>query len=828
MTPLEHLGLQQLPARRQEDPDRSAGSGVPTTLQPCFARCMQPHGDTERTSAHGGAPDQDSIDSPETNAGEAGTGPPLPPGSRAVATDPMIEPSTGQAPIDGHLLMRSARPANADNQPPPMATGNHAPEHRPARPGPLLALAGFGGDNRRVTPDRPGQDVQHGFAAPDRDIPIPGKPDRPGAPIAAQTAAASTEDALAPLPDRKPSGAQVDTPQPRIESAAAAQSSVADPVARPVAHTLAQPGIDAPTAVQRQSAAYATRLFSDAAPGPGASARANPPDTCIPAESKLIPTSRAEPALDSIAQDRVSQTVPASPEPAERNRAVTQIGDRRWHNPDLAASRAGRARPQTSDIPALDVALDRTGQGASPGLSGHGDRYSGAAAHQPPPVTEGSADLTAATHARLSDRTMSDAGLSGSQVRTHPATPQTATFGPSSAQDTRHAPMPGAPIVPTSPTEASDRARAPAALRVAHPDNGQHHAPPSHAARRQDQPPEDRAKRAVGDDAPPPPGAAPAGRHPAFHPGAQVPDTLHRLPERTFDSTRAESRGAAPLSDAARHDLAAIGTAAGRSPAETAFRDQTAAEGRGDAGANPAPVRPDAPITDPQRRSDPADMQRSEPVTTPLRTQDRLRTPEHVLSTPSAFAASTAFARSGAAGAIAPPNAESARASDPLSDPILREIAGGADLSATAEARVPNATGGPPDTARAVMSQIAAQVTQPSTQLAPGGSAVGIELAPAELGRVRISLTGVEAALQVSIVADRPETQDLMRRHIDMLRDLLDELGYDNARIDLGRDQQSGRGGRAPPVRPDREPESVLDAAAQRTIAAGAGLDLRL
>jgi len=73
-----------------------------------------------------------------------------------------------------------------------------------------------------------------------------------------------------------------------------------------------------------------------------------------------------------------------------------------------------------------------------------------------------------------------------------------------------------------------------------------------------------------------------------------------------------------------------------------------------------------------------------------------------------------------------------------------------------------------------VAQQLAAAVAQGATETTQ------ISLNPEELGRVRITLTTAEGGLLVSILAERPETADLMRRNIDALMKEFSDLGYDN------------------------------------------------
>lgn len=101
---------------------------------------------------------------------------------------------------------------------------------------------------------------------------------------------------------------------------------------------------------------------------------------------------------------------------------------------------------------------------------------------------------------------------------------------------------------------------------------------------------------------------------------------------------------------------------------------------------------------------------------------------------------------------------------------------------------------GTPETARAVLTQMSEALGRLQPQAVSDGVIADIELAPAELGRVRISITGAEGGLHVSIVAERGDTQDLMRRHIDLLREMLSELGHGGVRIDLGLNARPGNG----------------------------------
>jgi hypothetical protein len=57
---------------------------------------------------------------------------------------------------------------------------------------------------------------------------------------------------------------------------------------------------------------------------------------------------------------------------------------------------------------------------------------------------------------------------------------------------------------------------------------------------------------------------------------------------------------------------------------------------------------------------------------------------------------------------------------------------------------------------------------------------VEVSLNPRELGRVRMSIAASEAGITVSVVVERPETLDLMRRNIDQLAREFQSIGYEN------------------------------------------------
>jgi flagellar hook-length control protein FliK len=72
---------------------------------------------------------------------------------------------------------------------------------------------------------------------------------------------------------------------------------------------------------------------------------------------------------------------------------------------------------------------------------------------------------------------------------------------------------------------------------------------------------------------------------------------------------------------------------------------------------------------------------------------------------------------------------------------------------------------------------------------------VELSLNPEELGRVRLSLLPGDGTMTVSIIAERGETLDLMRRHIDVLAQDFRQIGYDNIKFSFGGQGNGGAAG---------------------------------
>jgi flagellar hook-length control protein FliK len=133
--------------------------------------------------------------------------------------------------------------------------------------------------------------------------------------------------------------------------------------------------------------------------------------------------------------------------------------------------------------------------------------------------------------------------------------------------------------------------------------------------------------------------------------------------------------------------------------------------------------------------------------------------------------------------------------------------------------------------ARATPAHVTQQIAV-SVSVARGGE-TEVRLNPEDLGRVRLALSGAEGTLTVTISAERPETADLLRRHIDSLAREFAALGYGDvgfhfegeSREDRAQDRPGGQGGSAPDPAPTEETDLKPP---RRTLVIGGGLDLKL
>lgn len=86
------------------------------------------------------------------------------------------------------------------------------------------------------------------------------------------------------------------------------------------------------------------------------------------------------------------------------------------------------------------------------------------------------------------------------------------------------------------------------------------------------------------------------------------------------------------------------------------------------------------------------------------------------------------------------------------------------------------------------------------------GGTIDLALRPVELGETQISMEFEAERLIVTIAAERPETQELMRRHIDDLAREFRDLGYRD--VSFRFEQQTGQHGQPRQVPPDSPPSN--------------------
>ncbi|WP_162178899.1 flagellar hook-length control protein FliK [Thioclava atlantica] len=171
---------------------------------------------------------------------------------------------------------------------------------------------------------------------------------------------------------------------------------------------------------------------------------------------------------------------------------------------------------------------------------------------------------------------------------------------------------------------------------------------------------------------------------------------------------------------------------------------------------------------------------------------------------------------------VSPEEAEGPRESGAIrSDPLF---------TAPADTKVRFPAQVPPSVGHSVAHQISvALATMPDQP-------VEISLSPEELGRVRLTLHAADQGMTVSIQTERPETLDLMRRHIDSLAREMRDLGYETLSFNFGQPNGQERFAQdmtAPESRhqPDDasfEPVTARPALPPQHGAGASGLDLRL
>lgn len=113
------------------------------------------------------------------------------------------------------------------------------------------------------------------------------------------------------------------------------------------------------------------------------------------------------------------------------------------------------------------------------------------------------------------------------------------------------------------------------------------------------------------------------------------------------------------------------------------------------------------------------------------------------------------------------------------------------------------------------------------------GGEIEIALEPEELGKVRLTLTPHDTRVAISVMVERPETLDLIRRHIDALTNDLRQQGYSQVAFDFahGQNQQGHKSQADVPAQvasADIAPSPDASTITPRRPVRAGGLDLRL
>ncbi len=164
--------------------------------------------------------------------------------------------------------------------------------------------------------------------------------------------------------------------------------------------------------------------------------------------------------------------------------------------------------------------------------------------------------------------------------------------------------------------------------------------------------------------------------------------------------------------------------------------------------------------------------------------------------------------------------------------PIVETVADGAMAGGGTERPVhvvagSSVTSASPDTARAVAQQLVVALSRNAN------GTTELRLNPEELGRVRLNMTIIEGAVTVNVAAERPETADLMRRHIEVLADEFREMGYEDVSFSFDQgDRQSEAADADYPenqsINTDDSPAEIALGQQKMTGQVTIGLDLRL
>jgi len=308
----------------------------------------------------------------------------------------------------------------------------------------------------------------------------------------------------------------------------------------------------------------------------------------------------------------------------------------------------------------------------------------------------------------------------------------------------------------------------------------------------------------------------------------------HPLPVSVADSTRANPNAPTPLTPAqvvpTEPPRAAIGLPGGSLPQTTtsitAQPAQPVSPDQATFTAKPVPAREAGPVlTSPQVQS----AQQAQPAQhatflTPTAALAQPQTPAEAEQTPPLIpdvakqpeaartSADTTPLRAGSwstptSGPALLPQSPTAFPVQQVATPSLAEISldvfpdiefslhtpmtQTAASSLTASLAPPGPT--PSATAHAIAQQLAAALNNPSRD---AGGPVELTLDPPELGRVRMHMAEISGIMTLTILAERPETAELMRRHLSLLAQEFADAGLDAPSVRIsqeGADQDGQR-----------------------------------
>ncbi|GEM_PF-1580192 len=130
-----------------------------------------------------------------------------------------------------------------------------------------------------------------------------------------------------------------------------------------------------------------------------------------------------------------------------------------------------------------------------------------------------------------------------------------------------------------------------------------------------------------------------------------------------------------------------------------------------------------------------------------------------------------------------------------------------------------------------VMRHVAQQLVDVARQMPD--RPVELALNPEELGRVRLTFTTTDGGIHVAVMAERGETMDLLRRHIETLAQEFRELGYKDVNFAFSQNGQNEAQNDGSDNQDNTESESAPAqpnplAPVQLSLEPSAGLDLRL